>query len=103
MRLQGLNTRANGQMNSPQEWESRSVTKGHTRVIIWMERNMEKAILNGIMDHNTKDNLDKVIHMVKVKSRIKHKTITTKDSSNMVSHMVKAYKSLISKLSKANS
>lgn len=41
--------------------------------------------------------------MVKVKSRIKHKTITTKDSSNMVSHMVKAYKSLISKLSKANS
>lgn len=34
MRLQGLNTRANGQMNSPQEWESRSVTKGHTRVII---------------------------------------------------------------------
>ena len=41
------------------------------------------GILNGTMDHNTKDSLNRVTHMVTVKSLTNPKTITTKASSNM--------------------
>ena len=48
-----------------------------------MERSMAMGILDGTMDHNTKDSLNRVTHTDMVKSLTKPKTITTKASSNM--------------------
>ncbi len=44
---------------------------------------MAMGILDGTMDHNTKDSLNRVTHTDTVKSLTKPQTITTKASSNM--------------------
>lgn len=64
---------------------------------------MAMGILDGTMDHNTKDSLNRVTHTDMVKSLTKPKTITIKASSNMAQPTAKAYKNPTSKHTKDNS